>query len=274
MRCALLTACLVALSDAHGQPVNVVSPGGQASAEGNDANFYPFAAPPITRYQQAFGAGSLTALAGKQITQIAFRLDGSHTQTYAGGFQYQALRIRLSTSPQAVGALSTNMPANVGPDAVLVHSSGYTLPALSATGSPHPFDMIIDLEQPFIYHGGVLLMDIDGGLGPSLSSGLTFYLDAQNASSDAVARVYSTAAGSFGDSRGLVTRFTGVPVVCYPNCDGSTTPPVLGASDMVCFLDRFAAGSTYANCDGSTSPPILTINDMVCFLTRFSAGCG
>ena len=29
---------------------------------------------------------------------------------------------------------------------------------------------------------------------------------------------------------------------CYPNCDGSTTPPVLNVLDFACFLNRFAAG--------------------------------
>ncbi len=29
---------------------------------------------------------------------------------------------------------------------------------------------------------------------------------------------------------------------CYPNCDGSTTAPVLNALDFACFLNRFAAG--------------------------------
>jgi len=34
----------------------------------------------------------------------------------------------------------------------------------------------------------------------------------------------------------------GAPVLCYANCDGSTTPPVLNVVDFNCFLNRFAAG--------------------------------
>jgi hypothetical protein len=60
---------------------------------------------------------------------------------------------------------------------------------------------------------------------------------------------------------------------CYPNCDGSTAPPVLNVNDFICFLNRFAAGDTYANCDASTTPPVLTVNDFVCFLNRFVSGC-
>jgi hypothetical protein len=61
---------------------------------------------------------------------------------------------------------------------------------------------------------------------------------------------------------------------CYPNCDGSTTPPVLSAQDFACFLARFRAGdSDYANCDESTIPPILNPADFTCFLSKFRAGC-
>ncbi len=61
--------------------------------------------------------------------------------------------------------------------------------------------------------------------------------------------------------------------VCYANCDGSTTAPVLNVLDFGCFLNRFAAGDTYANCDASTTPPVLNVLDFGCFLNRFAAGC-
>jgi DNA-binding beta-propeller fold protein YncE len=61
--------------------------------------------------------------------------------------------------------------------------------------------------------------------------------------------------------------------VCYANCDGSATPPVLNVLDFSCFLNRFAANDPYANCDGSTTPPILNVLDFSCFLNRFAAGC-
>ena len=59
----------------------------------------------------------------------------------------------------------------------------------------------------------------------------------------------------------------------YANCDGSTTAPVLNVQDFSCFLNRFASGDTYANCDASTNPPALNILDFSCFLNRFAAGC-
>ena len=32
------------------------------------------------------------------------------------------------------------------------------------------------------------------------------------------------------------------PGLCYANCDGSTTAPVLNVNDFTCFMNRYAAG--------------------------------
>ena len=66
---------------------------------------------------------------------------------------------------------------------------------------------------------------------------------------------------------------TPAPQVCYPNCDNSTTPPILNVLDFSCFLNKFAAGDPYANCDNSTTPPVLNVLDFSCFLNKFAAGC-
>jgi hypothetical protein len=60
---------------------------------------------------------------------------------------------------------------------------------------------------------------------------------------------------------------------CYPNCDGSTTTPVLNVQDFTCFLQKFATGNLYANCDGSTTVPVLNVQDFTCFLQKFALGC-
>jgi hypothetical protein len=65
----------------------------------------------------------------------------------------------------------------------------------------------------------------------------------------------------------------GGPGTCYPNCDNSTTAPILNVGDFTCFLQRFAAQDPYANCDNSTVPPVLNVGDFTCFLQRFAAGC-
>jgi glucose/arabinose dehydrogenase len=74
----------------------------------------------------------------------------------------------------------------------------------------------------------------------------------------------------------LDANLNGVPdecESCYPNCDGSTQPPVLNVQDFTCFLQRYAAGDIYANCDNSTQPPTLNVQDFTCFLQQYAAGC-
>jgi hypothetical protein len=70
-----------------------------------------------------------------------------------------------------------------------------------------------------------------------------------------------------------IVEIGGAACVCYPNCDGSTTPPTLNVQDFGCFLNAFASGDPYANCDGSTTPPVLNVQDFGCFLNAFSSGC-
>jgi hypothetical protein len=81
----------------------------------------------------------------------------------------------------------------------------------------------------------------------------------------------SLAAMNAGEHDIFVARISGP--LCYPNCDGSTTQPVLNVADFACFLQRFAAGDPYANCDGSTVEPVLNVADFSCFLAAFAGGC-
>jgi uncharacterized membrane protein len=71
----------------------------------------------------------------------------------------------------------------------------------------------------------------------------------------------------------LATLPPPIPPVCYPNCDSSTTVPILNVLDFSCFLNKFAAGDPYANCDASIVPPVLNVLDFSCFLNKFAAGC-
>ncbi len=72
---------------------------------------------------------------------------------------------------------------------------------------------------------------------------------------------------------GFTIKTSTVATTCYPNCDQSTTAPILNVLDFSCFLNKFAAGSCYANCDNSTTPPVLNVLDFGCFLNRFAGGC-
>jgi hypothetical protein len=61
--------------------------------------------------------------------------------------------------------------------------------------------------------------------------------------------------------------------LCYANCDGSTTSPVLTPNDFLCFLNQFSRAEAAANCDRSTGSPFLGPNDFLCFLNAYSNGC-
>ncbi len=84
---------------------------------------------------------------------------------------------------------------------------------------------------------------------------------------------YALTPGAAVFTDNLRASFTVVGASCYPNCDGSTSAPILNISDFICFQSAFAAGNSYANCDNSTSPPVLNISDFICFQGRFAAGC-
>jgi len=104
---------------------------------------------------------------------------------------------------------------------------------------------------------------IDGGGGTA--AGGTFQITGTIAQPDAGV----VSGGAFQITGGFWTQ----EASCYPNCDASTTAPVLNVLDFACFLNRFAAGDPYANCDNSTTPPVLNVLDFACFLNRFAAGC-
>jgi hypothetical protein len=111
--------------------------------------------------------------------------------------------------------------------------------------------------------------------------------NARSAASDGAGGVFITgettgALGgpSAGSADIYLARYPGQ--VCYPNCDGSTTPPILNVEDFSCFINEFAAASLlppaqqqvhYANCDGSTTPPVLNVEDFSCFINAFAQGC-
>ena len=65
--------------------------------------------------------------------------------------------------------------------------------------------------------------------GPSARSGHAMAYDA--------ARAETVLFGGFGNGDNWKLR-----ALCYANCDGSTTPPVLNVLDFTCFLNKFAAG--------------------------------
>jgi hypothetical protein len=93
-------------------------------------------------------------------------------------------------------------------------------------------------------------------------------------------RGFSSTAGTAHDIDEI--RALGGGSVCYANCDGSSTEPILNVDDFTCFINEFAAAqglpheqqvTSYANCDGSTIAPALNVDDFTCFINSFAQGC-
>ena len=109
------------------------------------------------------------------------------------------------------------------------------------------------IGNPFVTDGHANWENTAEAVGFDLSCDVTGDLIVEQADLDAINTILGTS--------------------CYPNCDGSTTAPILNVLDFSCFLNRFASNDTYANCDHSTTPPVLNVLDFSCFLNQFSVGC-
>ena len=123
-----------------------------------------------------------------------------------------------------------------------------------------------------------------GVVGKNTRAGVTLWVTGGESNAVTLATVTDTGASSAFTvlaTSPVNTAFRGIdfvpegggPAPCYPNCDASTSIPLLTANDFQCFLNAYASGLTYANCDGSTSNPLLTANDFQCFLNAYATGC-
>jgi hypothetical protein len=188
----------------------LVSPAGYQNTAGASNNAIPFVWN-IPRYQQVYSASDLTNMIGQQVTSIAFRVDEKpgFNGNYAGGFSYSTIQIRLSITPLAVDALTTNLDTNPSSNPITVFNGPYVVPLLIGNQPINPFDLRFSFQTPYTYAGGNLLVDI---LTPNVDTPLP-YMDAVNAI-DGVNRAYIDRHGSpraGDDTLGLVTQFQFVP---------------------------------------------------------------
>jgi hypothetical protein len=125
-----------------------------------------------------------------------------------------------------------------------------------------------------LWGGATLLARDNNTLSPPSGGFLVSTLNVTvPVNSPAVGQALKIRLGGLNQTNFDEVRLTAGVVVCYANCDHSTTAPVLNVLDFNCFLNAFSSGNPYANCDGSTTAPVLNVLDFNCFLNRFSAGC-
>jgi hypothetical protein len=194
--------------------LTLVFPGSLASQEGGSNLYFPFStsAGQSMRYQQVFDAAGFSGVSGPiSLTAIAFRPEGFILGDGAVTGTIPNVEIRLSTTAAGAGTLSGTFADNVGPDEQVVFDGSLTLSSANV-GNPGPkaFDLVIALEDPFVYDpaSGHLLLDVR-----NFSGGFTTWMDA--AFSSQMSRVYSALFGGSVsspsgtvDSIGLVAQFT------------------------------------------------------------------
>jgi hypothetical protein len=202
----------------------LVVPNEWSTAQADTGNLFPlFSSQPI-RYQQVFDAGQFSRLTpgGGLINRIAFRGHGPGTP-FTG--TVPQLQVNLSTTNKSPDNLSSTFAENVGPDDTQVFS-GPLQTAVTFTGNPTNFEVVINFTTPFNYDPakGNLLLDVRNAQGGVEVPPLDQELDGTNATGDSVSRVYNygnvaaTAAGQTGgvdekDTYGLITHFNAINAV-------------------------------------------------------------
>jgi hypothetical protein len=209
----LLVAWYFLTSSAFAVPI--VVPNDCANVEGNAGNYLPFHSEEWTnhmRYQQVYEASQFGVLSlPAHITHIAFRPDADGGDAFNSTIQ--DMQINLSTTLIAPDNLSLTFADNVGVDDSVVYSGSLSLSSGDTGGPPRDFDIIISLQNPFLYDPGAgnVLLDIRI-YTPASTTGF----DAVDPVGDSVSRVFAwdvnSPMGDISDSAGLVTQFTAQPI--------------------------------------------------------------
>ena len=202
----------------------LVAPNEWSTALGDAGNLFPLFSSKPMRYQQVFDASQFSRLnpGGGVINRIAFRGHGPGTPFTGTVAQ---LQINLSTTSKTPDGLSSIFGENVGPNDAQVFSGPFQT-AVTFTGDPTNFEVVINFTTPFYYDPtkGNLLLDVRNLQGGTQLPPNDQELDGTTASGDSVSRVYNygdataAASGKTGgvdekDSYGLITRFNAINAV-------------------------------------------------------------
>ena len=227
----------------------LIVPNQWSTALGDAGNLFPLFSSKPMRYQQVFDAGQFSRLnpGGGLINRIAFRGHGPGTPFTGSVAQ---LQVNLSTTTKSPDGLSSIFGENVGPNDTQVFS-GPLQAAVTFTGDPTNFEVVINFTTPFYYDPakGNLLLDVRNLQGGTEVPPTDQELDGTTASGDSVSRVYNfgdataTVAGQTGgvdekDSYGLITRFNAINAVSRKIHGGAGTfdigLPLVGAPGIEC----------------------------------------
>jgi hypothetical protein len=202
----------------------LVVPNEWTTAQGDTGNLLPLFSDQPIRYQQVFDASQFSRLnpGGGLINRIAFRGHGPGIPFTATVPQ---LQVNLSTTSKSPDNLSSTFTDNVGSDDTQVFS-GPLHTAVTFTGDPTNFEVVINFSKPFYYDPtkGNLLLDIRNTQGGVEVPPNQQQLDGTLNERDSVSRAWNygnvTAAtvGQSGgvdekDTYGLITHFNAINAV-------------------------------------------------------------
>src|SRR6202030_4049809 len=167
----------------------LVVPNEWSTAQGGAGNLFPLFSSKPMRYQQVFDASQFSRLnpGGGLINRLAFRGHGPGTPFTSTVAQ---LQVNLSTTSKTPDGLSSTFSDNVGPDDTQVFSGPFQT-AITFTGDPKNFEVVVILTTPFIYDPtkGNLLLDVRNMQGGVEVPPLDQELVGTSATGDSVSRV-------------------------------------------------------------------------------------
>lgn len=247
---ALLSLLLTATATAQ---LEVVVPNANTNQSGNVDNRWPLApntSETVGRYQQVHAASELTALIGRPITSVAFRLDEFDADVPTPG-DYANLRVGLSTSNNPPDGLNSDYVSNVGADEITVFDAPYTLPTLTGNTTSNPFDLVVEFTTPFDYTGGDLLFDIE----IAYATQAVFFLDAEFTVNDSVSRLFTINGNTGADSNALVVRFASQFTTIGTSYCNPAVPNSTGGPAQILALGDALASANLLTLRASQLPP-------------------
>jgi len=241
-------------------------PNNRAAAFGTGPTLSPFGQPTgqSERYQQVYAAAQFAATPGPQrITQLAFRPRSNAVSKTPYTSTIANIRIDLATTKLTPDTdVSPIYARNLGTNTTTVYNGPLTIAGnfTGVLGSADDFDVVINLQTPFIYEPsqGNLLLDVRNVSGGSVQT----YFDMQRVSGvDSVSRVAGSTGGAAAvnntsgtlDAGGLITRFS-----LTPEPSSNWAPYVSAGADQVITLPAMANLTGAVTDDGRPSPPATT----------------
>ncbi|MGB2696218.1 MAG: flexitail domain-containing putative surface protein, partial [Dehalococcoidia bacterium] len=250
----------------------IVVPSDLTDTEGNTENSYPFASGPSfqsIRYQQVYAAADLPHYRAR-ITQIAFRPDG----TFGAPFSTNGIdaEIRLAHTDSGVNTLNDAFALNLSRDIILVYDGPLHLSSANSGGPPRDFDIVIGLNQTFVYNGhDNLLLEVKVFNQTPLA-----FFDTSDVVADTTSRAYSFNVNSLTTDPGQ-TPFFATGLVTQFMVDGDTdldacvdarelgsNPAQGGARDPKSFWDFFDTPDPMNHRDS-----IISAGDILRLASRF-----